>query len=190
MDLLFATSNKNKLKEASQILGFEVKDIKIDLPEIQDVEVDNIIEYKTRKAYEEVKRPIIAEDTGLYFESMNGFPGALIKWVLKSVDNEGIIKIIKNMEHRRAYAKTSIGYFDGDKFHIFSGIVKGEICEEPKGDNGFGWDKIFKPESYDKTFAEMTNEEKNSISMRKIAFEKLKEFLFNPDNGLKEVRTL
>ena len=95
MELLFVTSNENKLKEASQILGFEVKGIKVNVAEIQDIELYNIIEYKTRKAYEEVKRPIIVEDTGLYFEAMNGFPGALIKWVLKSLDNEGIIKIIK-----------------------------------------------------------------------------------------------
>ena len=181
------TGNKNKLKEASQILGFEVKGIEVDVPEIQDIEVDNIIEYKARKAYEEVKRPIIIEDTGLYFESMNGFPGALIKWVLKSVGNKGIVKILKNMGHRKAYAKTSIGYFDGDEFRIFSGIIKGEICEEPRGENGFGWDMIFQPEGYDKTFAEMTNEEKNDISMRKIAFEKTREFLFKLD---KEVGSL
>ncbi len=186
MELLFVTGNENKLREASQILGFEVKGIKIDAPEIQDIEVDNIIEYKARRAYEEVKKPLIIEDTGLYFESMNGFPGALIKWVLKSIDNEGIIKLLNSMDNKRAYAKTSIGYFDGNKFYIFSGIVKGEICEEPNGENGFGWDKIFRPESYDKTFAEMTNEEKNSISMRKIAFEKLKEFLLSASNDFKE----
>ena len=177
MELLFVTGNENKLKEISQILGFEVKGVKIDLPEIQDIEVDNIIEYKARDAYEKVKKPVVIEDTGLYFESMNGFPGALIKWILKSVDNGGIIKILKNMENKRAYAKTSIGYFDGNEFRIFSGIIKGEICEEPRGENGFGWDKIFQPDGYNKTFAEMTNEEKNNISMRKIAFEKFREFL-------------
>ncbi len=177
MEIIFATGNESKIKEASHILGFEVKGIKIDIPEIQDIEVDNIIEHKVKKAYEIVKKPIIIEDTGLYFEAMNGFPGALIKWVLKSVNNEGVIKILKNMEHSRAYAKTSIGYFDGKEIHIFSGTIKGEVCQEPRGKNGFGWDMIFQPEGYNKTFAEMSDEEKNKISMRKIAFEKLREFL-------------
>lgn len=177
MDLLFATGNENKLREASQILGFEVIGIEINVPEIQDIEVDNIIESKARAVYEKVKQPIIVEDTGLYFESMNGFPGALIKWVLKSMGNDGAIKMLCNMEHRKAYAKTSIGYFDGNEFYAFSGIIKGEISEKQAGENGFGWDMIFKPEGHNKTFAEMTDEEKNNISMRKIAFEKLKEFL-------------
>lgn len=182
MELLFVTGNENKLKEASKILGFEVENVKLDLPEIQDIEVDNTIKDKAKRAYEEVKKPLIIEDTGLYLESMNGFPGALIKWVLKSIGSKGITKIIKNMENKKAYAKTSIGYFDGNKVHIFSGIIKGRICEEPKEGKNFGWDNIFKPENYDRTFSEMTDKEKNNISMRKTAFEKLKKFLDDSGN--------
>ena len=177
MELFFVTGNENKLREASQILGFEVKLVKIDLSEEQEIEVDKIIKGKTKTAYELVRQPVIVEDTGLYFEAMNGFPGALIKWVLKSIGNKGAIKMLNGYEHRKAYAKTSIGYFDGKNFKIFSGIIRGKISNEPKGENGFGWDMIFIPENNEKTFAEMTDEEKNNISMRKIAFENLKRFL-------------
>ncbi len=134
--------------------------MKIDLPEEQEIEVDKIIESKVRVAYNEIKQPVIVEDTGLYFEAMNGFPGALIKWVLKSMGNEGAIKMINGMEHRKAYAKTSIGYFDGKEFQVFSGIINGKINNEPIGDKGFGWDMIFIPENCEKTFAEMSDEEK------------------------------
>ncbi|MEK6952656.1 MAG: XTP/dITP diphosphatase [Nanoarchaeota archaeon] len=177
MELFFVTGNENKLREASKILGFDVKSAKIDVPEEQEIEVDKIIESKAKAAYEKVKQPVIVEDTGLYFEAMNGFPGALIKWVLKSIGNEGAVKMLNGHDHRNAYAKTGIGYFDGENFKIFSGIIKGKISEEPRGKNGFGWDMIFIPENYEKTFAEMTDEEKNNISMRKIAFENLKSFL-------------
>lgn len=177
MELFFVTGNEYKIREASEILGFEVRSIKLDLSEEQNIEVDKIIESKVKAAYAKVKRPIIVEDTGLYFEAMNGFPGALIKWVLKSVGNDGAIKILNGHKNRNAYAKTSIGYFDGKNFKVFSGIIKGKISDEPKGENGFGWDMIFIPENHEKTFAEMTNDEKNDISMRKIAFESLKEFL-------------
>lgn len=177
MDLFFVTGNENKLREASQILGFEVKGVNIDLPEEQEIEVDKIIESKAKAAYEKTKQSVIVEDTGLYFEAMKGFPGALIKWVLKSVGNEGAVKMLDGHENRKAYAKTSIGYFDGNNFKVFSGIIKGEISSKPKGENGFGWDMIFIPENHKKTFAEMTDEEKNNISMRKIAFENLKKFL-------------
>ena len=177
MELLFATTNKNKLREASEILGFEIQGVAVDVPEIQDIEVDKVIKAKCYSAYEKLQKPIIVEDTGLYFKALNSFPGALIKWALKSIGDKNLPKLLDSFENKNAYAKTSIGYFDGNNFHIFSGEIEGEIVPEPKGENGFGWDTIFKPKGYGKTFAEMTNEEKNSLSMRKISFEKLKEFL-------------
>jgi len=177
MKLLFATSNENKIKEASEILGIEVIGKEIDLPEIQAIDVKKIIEKKAREAYNEVKEPIIVEDTGLYIESLNGFPGALIKWMLKSIDNQGICDLIKHKDNKNAYAETCVGYFDGSQLQIFSGRINGKIASTVKGETGFGWDPIFIPENYDRSFAEMNDEEKNKISMRKIAFSKLKEFL-------------
>lgn len=175
MKLKFVTSNENKLKEASSILEFEIENEPIDLTEIQDIGVEKIVENKIKEAYTKIKKPVIVEDTGLYLNSINGFPGALVKWVLKTIGDKGIYDLVKDKE-KSAYAKTSIGYYDGNELKIFSGTIKGQITE-PKGSTNFGWDTIFKPEGWKKSFSEMPKEEKNKISMRKKAFEKLKNYL-------------
>jgi len=105
-----------------------------------------------------------------------GLPRPLIKWFMKSIGNEGIAKLAQTFG-AAAVARTIVGYTD-DKGSVefFEGAVKGSIVE-PRGDTNFGWDPIFMPEGYDRTFAEMTAEEKNAISMRRMAAEKLKSHL-------------
>ncbi|MBS3143909.1 RdgB/HAM1 family non-canonical purine NTP pyrophosphatase [Candidatus Woesearchaeota archaeon] len=181
MDFLFITSNENKIKEASLIIGKEVKSINIDLNEIQAIEAKDIVEKKAREAYDKIKKPVIVEDTGLHIKELNGFPGALVKWMLKSIKDDGICNLIRNKENKEAYAETCIGYFDGSNFSVFSGRIDGFISDKPRGNNGFGWDTIFIPNGFSKTFAEMSDEEKNNISMRKMAFIKFKEFIDNKD---------
>lgn len=122
------------------------------------------------------KGEFIVEDTSLYFDCLGGLPGPLIKWFLATVGNEGLWNIAEKMENRKAEARTIIGHADKERVLYFEGVVKGNIVS-PRGTLGFGWDVIFQPEGHEKTFAEMAKEEKNAISMRRIAFEKLKEFL-------------
>jgi non-canonical purine NTP pyrophosphatase (RdgB/HAM1 family) len=118
---------------------------------------------------------LIVEDTSLYIEDLKSLPGPLIKWFLKTLGEEGIFNLLK--DNYKAEAKTIIGYAKNkDDIYFFEGSIKGSIVS-PRGSNGFGWDKIFQPDGYDKTFAEMTKEEKSEISMRSIATLKLKEFL-------------
>lgn len=179
MKLLMATSNKKKLEEIQQVLGLEVEMVNIDLPEIQAVDVRAVIEDKARRAFDAVKQPVLVEDTSLAFQAWNGLPGALIKWFLKSLDNEGMTKMLSNFTDRTANAEVSIGLFDGSKFEMFSGAVQGIIATEPRGTNGFGWDAIFIPDGSEKTFAEMSNDEKLMFSMRKVAVLKLQEYLRN-----------
>ena len=120
---------------------------------------------------------IIVEDNGLYIESLNGLPGPLIKWFMKSLDNDGLYKITESFDNKKAEAKVIIGVsFEDGKVDFFDGSIEGTIVS-PRGENGFGWDKIFMPNGFDKTFAEMKPEEKNEISMRKVAFQKLKDYL-------------
>ncbi len=174
--IYFVTGNEGKLKEAREILKTEIEAISIDLPEIQALEVLDVVKDKAQRAYNEIKKPVLIEDTGVYIKDWNNFPGALIKWMMKTVDCEGIVKMIEPFENKDAYAETVLCYYDGEKFNIFNGKIEGKIVS-PRGKNGFGWDPIFEVEKNSKTFAEMTDDEKNSISMRKIAFEKLREFL-------------
>jgi len=174
--IVYVTGNLNKLRESEEILGMKLEHAEIDAPEIQAIQVSDVVKEKAIYSYNQIKKPVIVDDSGLYFRSMDGFPGALIKWLLKSVGNGGIFEIMKNFKDSGAYAEVVIGYYDGKEFKSFYGRIDGEIVK-PIGTNGFGWDAIFKAKGFGKTFAEMTQKEKNSISMRKIALIKLKEFL-------------
>ncbi len=171
----FVTKNKDKIREAEEILGFQIKKADLLVDEIQAVEVERVIEKKAKQAFEKIKKPVICEDSGLYFESWNGLPGALIKIFEERLGQEKICKMLA--EKREAKAKSTIGYFDGNEYRDFVGEISGKIAQFPRGNNGFGWDPIFIPQGFDKTFAQMTKEEKNKISMRKIAFNKFKRFL-------------
>jgi len=176
MEIYFVTINKNKHREFEQILGMRLKRIRLDLDEIQSIEVEKVVEHKTKQAFEKIKKPVIVEDTGLYFKAWNGLPGALAKFFDKTIGYGNLCKLLKG--NREAWAETVIGYFDGKRFRKFKGKVLGRISQEPRGNNNFGWDIIFVPTGFKKTFAEMTSEEKNKISMRRIALEKLRRFLF------------
>ncbi len=172
--IFFITGNKNKFREAKSIIP-ELEQLDIDLPEIQSIDAKEIIRSKLLEALKHKKAEFIVEDTSLYFDCLNGLPGPLIKWFMKTIGNEGLYKIAETFGNYNAEAKTIIGYFK-DNIYFFEGSIKGKIVA-PSSGNGFGWDPIFKPEGSTKTFAEMTQEEKNSISMRRIALNKLKEFL-------------
>lgn len=175
MALYFITGNANKLREAQAVLP-EVEQLDIELPEIQDVNAHEIIKAKLGEAQKHHRGRFIVEDTSLYLKGMNGLPGPLIKWFLKTVGNEGIARLAHDFGDE-AEAKTVVGYSDdagGTEF--FEGSVKGRIVE-PRGGTNFGWDPVFLPDGFDKTFAEMDAEQKNSISMRRLALNRLKVFL-------------
>jgi non-canonical purine NTP pyrophosphatase (RdgB/HAM1 family) len=176
MQLYFVTSNEGKVKEVESILGFKVDKVPLDIKEIQTIEVEEVVEDKAKKAFSQFKKTVMVEDTGFYIQTWKGFPGALIKWVLKTLGREELCEALKN-NNREVAVKTSVCLYNGNEVKIFNGEVKGIIPEKPRGGDGFGWDPIFQPEGHKKTFGEMTREEKNAISMRKIALEKAKDFL-------------
>jgi inosine triphosphate pyrophosphatase len=174
--LYFITGNENKLREAQalveNLVGYET-----DLPEIQEIDPHKIIKAKLLEGLKHKQGELVIEDTSLYMNALNGLPGPLIKWFLKTIGNEGLYEIAKRFNIFSAEAKTLIGYaVDKDNIVYFEGTITGRIVK-PRGETNFGWDPIFEPTGRDKTFAEMTQEEKNSISMRKMAFIKLREYL-------------
>lgn len=173
--MIFATGNHQKLKEFEEILGIKLNHSDLDLEEIQSVDVEEVAIHKARQAYGLLKEPVIVEDTGLCFEELNGLPGALVKFFIKKLTLDQICSLIK--KDRRAVAVTCIAYFDGKEAKVFRGETKGEIAEKPRGVNGFGWDPIFIPEGYSRTFAELSSEEKTGKFMRKEAIKNLKEFI-------------
>jgi len=172
--IIFVTTNKGKLQEAREILGIEVEGLELEIDEAQTLDPIECVEKKAETAYAKAKQSILVEDTCLFFEAWNGLPGVFINYFMKTLDNEGLIRLMKGEENREAKAQTTFCYFDGKEKITAIGETKGIISEKPRGDNGFGWDSIFIPENSEKTFAEMSNEEKNKISMRKMALEELK----------------
>ena len=174
MTLYFITGNKSKFEEVKSILG-NVEQLDIDLPEIQEIDARKIIKAKLLEALRHRKGEFFVEDTSLYLDCLKGLPGPLIKWFLKTIGNEGLYKITEKLGNNKAEAKTIIGYAKGGEIHFFEGKITGKIVS-PRG-TGFGWDPIFQPGGFSKTFGEMTSHEKNKISMRKAALTKLKDYL-------------
>jgi non-canonical purine NTP pyrophosphatase (RdgB/HAM1 family) len=178
--LYFITGNKNKLLEVKAILPF-VEQLELDLEEIQETDAHKIIKAKMQEAFKQHKtgEAFIIEDTSLYLDCLNGLPGPLIKWFMQKLGVEGIFEMVKKLGNNKAEAKTIIGYSKNEKeIEFFEGSIKGTIVK-PSGPTTFGWDPIFKPDGHDKTFQEMAKEEKNYLSMRRIAVEKLRTHLEN-----------
>lgn len=186
--IIFVTNTEGKAREAQAILGngFEITHKKIDLPENQAVYPKDVIEDKARQAFKKIKTPVLVEDTSLHFEAWDGFPGALVRWILdpnnkgcieeKKNGCERICNMMKDFKNKNIYALSTVCFFDGKNMQIFEGRVDGKIPDKPQGENGFGWDFIFIPNGSNKTFSEMGMEEKNKISMRKKALEQLKKY--------------
>ena len=174
-DLYFITGNENKVKEAKSFIN-NIQVLKLDLIEIQSLDSQEIIKHKLEEAKKNHSGNFIVEDTSLTIDCLNGLPGTLIKWFEKSVGLGGIVKIVDAYGRNKAVAKCIAGLSLNGEIKFFEGSVNGKIVDA-KGENGFGWDKIFIPDGYNKTFAEMSSQEKNKISMRKIAFEKLRDYL-------------
>lgn len=178
MSLFFITGSKGKFSELQLIIP-NLKHLDIDLPEIQELDPKKIIEAKLQMAFKHYSGEFIVEDTSLYLDCLNGLPGPLIKWFIKTIKNEGIAKIAEKFDNAKAVARTFIGYAKSrEDIHFFEGAVAGEIVY-PRGNNGFGWNPIFQPNGETRTFGQMSLAEKQKFSMRKIAANKLQLFLFD-----------
>lgn len=179
MKIIFATENSNKLREAREILNMDIDSSSIEIDEIQAVDASKVAMEKAKRAYEILKKPLIVEDTGLYFKKFGNFPGALVKWMIKGMGRDNIAKYFHGLE---ATAECCVCFYDGKEMKIFSGSVEGHMAENARGESGFGWDPVFIPKGTGKTFAEMTPEEKHAISHRGKAFLELKKWLQEINN--------
>jgi len=182
------SGNENKLKEVVAILGdsfpWKIVAKKIELPEFQG-EPDDISKEKCKIAAKEVQGPVIVEDTCLCFNALGGLPGPYIKWFLEKLKPEGLHKLLSGWEDKSAYALCTFAFSSGnpeDDVVLFRGKCDGTIVE-PRGPRTFGWDPCFQPNGFDKTYAEMDKELKNSISHRGKSLKALKQYFMTQNNG-------
>jgi XTP/dITP diphosphohydrolase len=177
MKLYFATTNEGKLKEAQSVLSTEVVGMPLQVDEIQSLDPVEVAVKKVESYYKLLKKPIFVEDVALFIKILGGLPGPYIDAFMKSLGNEGIIKMLRGENDRSAVAQTTIVYkYSMKDEQVFIGKVAGTISKEQKG-TGFGWDPIFIPKGENRTFGEMTLEEKNKYSMRAKALYKMKKWL-------------
>lgn len=176
-EVLFITGNKKKAEEVKAITGLDVLTENLDIPEVQSLNVEEVARAKAFTAFQLTGKPVIVDDTGMSIEALGGLPGALVVWFLDTLKPEGILDMLAEKTNRKASVSTCIAYADEKGVSVFTGTVYGKIADSLKGENGFGYDPIFIPSGSDKTYAQMSSEEKNEISMRKIALLKFKEFM-------------
>ena len=188
MDLVFATNNQHKLEELQAILGnkfrlLSLKDIGCneDIPEEQPTLEGNASQ-KSHYVYNKFGYNCFADDTGLEIEALNGEPGVYSaryagEAKIAEANMEKVLDKLAKINNRNARFRTVISLIINGKETLFEGIVNGEILKEKKGDSGFGYDPIFMPGGFDKSFAEMEMAEKNKISHRGRAVQKLVDFL-------------
>ena len=211
-ELVFATNNQHKLKEAKEILGNHIQLISLkeincltDLPETGDTFQDNALQ-KASYIYEHYGLDCFADDSGLEVEALNGVPGvysaryaSLCKEnqskesnfeeeelnqynYLSHQDAENLHQLLlsmKNKDNCKAQFRTVAALILNGQSHLFEGIIHGKLINEPRGENGFGYDPIFIPQGYTSTFSELPAEVKNRISHRALALQKLATFLSN-----------
>jgi XTP/dITP diphosphohydrolase len=175
--IYFATGNKGKFVEATEIakvFGITLKQIKSEKIEIQSDELEDIASFAAKCASGATRRSVVAEDAGLFVNSLRGFPGPYSAYVFKTLGVNGVLTLLKGARDRRASFRAVVSFVRPRSSPVsFNGEVMGVITRKPHGTLGFGFDPIFTPTQGDgRTFAEMNTLEKNRLSHRAKAFVK------------------
>ena len=168
--LILVSSNPNKGIEAERILGTSVLRVSLALPEIQAATVEEITRYKVEVAKTKGYGRLIVEDVSLGFDELGNFPGPYVRWLLEAAGGKGLAAVAYALNNRAAKAQCCVGYWNGHEVKIFVGEVAGEVLVKPRGERHFGWDAWFQPKDSKKTFAEMTEDEKDAVSHRGKAY--------------------
>jgi len=175
--ITFITGNSHKAIELERLLGFGINHKKVEINEIQELDLEKLIKHKAIGAFEKIKSPVLVEDTSLIFDAWGRLPGPFIKWFLKEMGNEGICNLLSVSSNRKAIFTTIFAYYDGNVYKSFSKSTTGTISHKPKGENGFGWDPIFIPTGSLLTRGEMIHKEQDFYTARKLLIPELKEFI-------------
>ena len=175
-DVTFITGNQSKADYLAKYLGYPVKHVKINLDELQSLDLHTVVEHKALQAYQKVQGPVLVEDVSLEFTAWGRLPGTFIKFFVDELPFKTICAMLNGMD-RSAVARCVFGYCNGDRVELIEGELKGSIALAPAGTNGFGWDRIFIPEGYSVTRACLGPEDDKITYATIKPFAKLKQFL-------------
>lgn len=180
--ITYVTGNWAKIasaKQALEPLGFEIDNVKMETPEIQADDVNEVAIYSAKWASEKLNKPVLKNDSGLFVEGLKGFPGVYTHYADDTIGEDGLLKLMEGMENRKAYFKESIAYCEpGKEPVVFEGITRGTIATEKSGTYGWSWDFIFIPDGETKTLGNFPDEERWnfwSVDMYKKLADYLKE---------------
>jgi len=184
LKLFFVSSNSHKFQEIQLILReyhIPISFYQTELPEIQSESIEKIALFSAKTAFSEINQPLFTEDTGLFVEALNGFPGPYSSYVFKTIGNRGVLHLLDGESNRTAVFKTAIALIiSNTESMTFLGETKGKIALSERGTKGWGYDPIFIPlEGDGRTYGEMKIEEKNQLSHRRKALQLLSKFLSN-----------
>lgn len=168
------SGNQHKLDELRQIFTerIDLKLKKLNLPEIQSLDPQEIVSEKLKNAYTKTNQPVIVEDVSAELECLNGLPGPFVKYFEEKMGKGSLWRLAQGYENKNLVIRCVMGFYDGSEFIFGEGRVSGKVVS-PRGDNGFGFDFVFMPDGYGKTTSQMSLEEKNDMSWRGIAARKL-----------------
>jgi inosine triphosphate pyrophosphatase len=175
-EITYITGNQKKADYLSSYLGHPISHRKVDLDEIQSLDLKKIVEHKVRQAYAIVGGPVVVEDTSLEMKALGGLPGPFIKYFLEQISLQDICSLVASKD-RAATARCVFAYFDGENENYFEGSVNGIIAEKPAGEGAFGFGKIFIPEGYEGTQAELNKEDHEKMYTTMKPIKQLAEFL-------------
>lgn len=182
--IVFVTGNQDKAEYFAKLMGLPIDHQKVELDELQSLDLHEIVEHKVRQAYELVKQPVIVEDVSLEFAALNGLPGPFIKFFIEQSGSEACCRLLDGFADRSATIRCTFGYFDGERLELFDSAWPGRISGTPKGTNGYGFDRLFIGEGYDITRAEMSPaENEHTYQTQMKPFAAVREFLQEVSHG-------
>lgn len=176
IQVTFITGNQSKADYLARYLGFPVKHQKIEVDELQSLDLREVVEHKVRAAYTVIGSPVIVEDVALEFKAFGRLPGTFIRFYVDEVPFETICRSLDGLD-RAATARCVFGYYDGQHLELLEGSMDGSIAEHPAGKSGYGWDQLFIPEGYTQTRAEMNESDDQKTYTTIKPFAKLKAYL-------------
>lgn len=178
-DIIFVTGNPEKASNFSKHIGFSIGHEPAELEEIQTLDPKELIDYKARQAYAQLQKPVLVEDVEFVFHAVGGLPGPFIKYFVQAENGgEKMCRMLDGFSDRGATASCTYAFFDGQELKIFTGKIDGVVADSPRGDAGYGFDRVFEPTGFDgKTAGELNQVEYDKYYSTIKPFKEIRTFL-------------